>query len=111
MNAYIAVLLGNGFVGLFVFLCIIFIGLMKSWNASRSVVNVDQDLHFLGASLISCILGSLLMMAVGGSNELMMWILVALAIGYAQTVKSSRRATAGTTVYKADYGSPESNAT
>ena len=111
MNGYIAVLLGNGFVGLFVFLCIIFIGLMKSWNASRSVVNVDQDLHFLGASLISCILGSLLMMAVGGSNELMIWILVALAIGYAQTVKSSRRATAGTTVYKADYGSPESNAT
>jgi O-antigen ligase len=85
VNTYVQIMLGNGFVGLFLFLSFIFVGLYKAWVLSREVKRVDPDLASLGACLVSCILGTLLMIengSFGAGTERMFYILGGLAMAY-----------------------------
>jgi hypothetical protein len=93
INAFVGVLLGNGFVGLSLFLGFILIGLFKSLKLCRQVRATDRDFSILGASLVSCILGTLIMMAdgsFGGGLERLFYVLAALATAYAYLGRSWR---------------------
>ena len=82
MNGFINILLNNGFVGLSLFLFFIVIGSFKAFRVSTATAKSDPDLSRLGACLVACILGSLVMMWVGGLIDMMTCVLVALAAAY-----------------------------
>jgi O-antigen ligase len=85
INTFVGVLLGSGFVGLSLFLGIILIALFKSLTLSRRTSTNDRDFSMLGASLVSCMLGTLIMMAdgsFGGSLEQLFYVLAAFATAY-----------------------------
>jgi O-antigen ligase len=82
INGYIAELLSTGFVGLSLFLSVILIGIYFAWSSSRNIRHVDAEFSLLGASLVSCLLGSLFLWAFGGPDLYVVWALVALASAY-----------------------------
>jgi O-antigen ligase len=85
VNAYLEILLDNGFVGLFLVLSFIGIAVLKAWSLSRDSRHADPDLSMLGASLVSCIVATLLMMlngGFGGGSGKMFYVLAALAAAY-----------------------------
>jgi hypothetical protein len=82
MNGYIPILLGNGFVGMSLFLLFMIIGSFKSFRVSTAAARSDPDLSKLGASLIACLLGIALMMWVGGLLDLATCVLVGLMAAY-----------------------------
>ncbi len=82
MNGFISILLSNGFVGLSLFLLFIVIGSLKSFGVSAKVAKSDPELSKLGACLIACMLGTMVMMWVGGLIDLMTCILVGLMAAY-----------------------------
>jgi O-antigen ligase len=85
INTFVGVLLGNGLVGLSLFLGFILIALFKSLTVSRRIATTDPDFGMLGASLVSCILGTLIMMAdgsFGGSLEQLFNVLAAFSAAY-----------------------------
>jgi O-antigen ligase len=92
INSYVQVLLNNGFVGLSLFLSFILIGLFKAWSTSKKSMTVDPDFGMLGASLVACILGTLLMMengSFGTGVERLYYVLAGLAAAYAHLGRSS----------------------
>jgi O-antigen ligase len=91
MNGYVNVLLDNGFVGLSLFLSFILIGVIKAWSLSRRSTIVGPELGALGAGLVSCILGTMLMMWVGGLVVPETCILVGLAAACAYVAQSRQR--------------------
>jgi hypothetical protein len=93
VNSYIQVLLGSGFVGLSLFLSFILIALFKAWAVSRKIATVDPDFGSLGASLVACILVTLLLMLDGSfglGTERVFYLLAALAAAYAHMGRSRR---------------------
>jgi O-Antigen ligase len=78
MNGFLNVLLDNGFVGLSLFMGFILFGVFHAWTVSKERSRVGPELASVGASLAACILGSLLMMWVGGLLVLMTCVPVAL---------------------------------
>lgn len=90
MNGYIVILLGSGFVGLFLYMSFILGGVSKAWAAYRRLVSMDRDLSLVGVGLVSSIVSTLLMMAGGGENDIMVCILAALALGYANLANALR---------------------
>jgi O-antigen ligase len=86
INTFIGVLLGNGFVGLSLFFGFILMALFKSLVWCKRSGPTDRDFGLLGASLVSCILGTLGMMADGsfaGILEELFYALAGLATAYA----------------------------
>jgi hypothetical protein len=86
ISTFSNVLLGSGFVGLGLFLGFILFGAIKAWALSRRTAKMDPDLSMVGAILVACILGTLLMMvdgSFGSGLERMFYILAAFAGGYA----------------------------
>jgi O-antigen ligase len=100
VNTYLQVLLNNGFVGLSLFLSFILLALFKAWALTRRITPFDPDLGMLGASLVACILGTLLLLA-GGSfgtgTERMFYVLAALATAYAHLGRSAPQPQLGQT--------------
>ena len=91
VNSYVNVLLGSGFVGLSFMLGFILLGALKAWALSRRIADVDADFSKMGASLVACILGTLLMMVDGSFGtglERMFYVLGAFAGGYAYLGRS-----------------------
>jgi hypothetical protein len=82
MNGFVAILLSNGFVGLTLFLLFIVIAALKAFRVRAATVNSDPDLSKLGACLVACVLGSLVMMWVGGLVDMMTCILIGLTAAY-----------------------------
>jgi O-antigen ligase len=85
VNTYVGVLLDNGFVGLTLFLAFILIPLFKAWSTSRKSMQVDPDFGLLGVSLVSCIIGMLLLIENGsfsGVTVALFYVLAALAAVY-----------------------------
>lgn len=82
INGFITILLGNGFVGLSLFLLFIVIGSFKTFRVSAAAARSDPDLSRLGACLVACMLGSLLMTWVGGLVDTMICLLVGLMAAY-----------------------------
>jgi O-antigen ligase len=87
MNAYAAIGMSYGLVGLGLLIGFFVAGMWKAYRLVRRSAGSDADLSLLGVGLIACMLGTLVMMAVGGfgtSVEKMFYILAGLAAGYAQ---------------------------
>ena len=82
MNGFVNILLDNGFVGLSLFVLFIVIGSFKAFRASAASAKSDPDLSKLGACLVACVLGSLVMMWAGGLIDMMTCVLVALTAAY-----------------------------
>jgi O-antigen ligase len=85
VNSYLEILLDNGFIGLFLVLSFILIAVLKTWGSSRNSRTTDPDYSMMGASLVACILASLLMMFDGGfsgGSGKMFYVLAALAAAY-----------------------------
>jgi O-antigen ligase len=85
VNTYAAVTMHSGLVGLCLFVGPFILGM---WNTYRSVnrsAGPDQEVSLLGASLLACMLGTLLMLATASfilGIAIMYWVLVGLAAGY-----------------------------
>ena len=91
VNTYAAVAVFYGFVGLSLFVAFILLALSRAWRARARILTLDSDLGFLGAALVASMVGTLLLLAVnslGGCTEKAVYLLAALAIGYAQCVSS-----------------------
>jgi O-antigen ligase len=85
VNSYVEILLDNGFIGLFMILSFILIAVLKTWGSSRKSRTTDPDYSMMGASLVACILATLLMMLDGGfsgGSGKMFYVLAALAAAY-----------------------------
>ena len=86
VNGYVNVLLDNGFVGLGLVFGFILVGLLKTFATTRRVRTIDRDMGLMGASLVACIIATLIMLengGFGGSTEKVFYVLAALAAGYA----------------------------
>jgi O-antigen ligase len=109
VNTYLQVLLNSGFVGLSLFLSFILLALFKAWALTRRITPFDPDLGMLGASLVACILGTLLLLA-GGSfgtgTERMFYVLAALATAYAHLGRSAPHRQFGQTCNNGDAQLP-----
>ncbi len=79
MNGFANVLLGNGFVGLALFLGFVLFGVLRAWMLIRERSRVGPELASTGAAIVACILGTVLMMWVGGLIVSTTSLLVALA--------------------------------
>ena len=82
INGYMIILLGNGFVGLVLFLGFVLIAALKANFVSIWARKRDPEFSTLGASLMACILGSLLLTWGAGLNELMYCVLGGLMVAY-----------------------------
>jgi O-antigen ligase len=94
VNSYVQILLDNGFVGLILFLSFVLIPLFKAWSSSRKLMRADPDFGLLGASLVSCIVGTLLLIQNGsfvGVSEMMFYVIAALTAAYAYLGQSFQR--------------------
>jgi O-antigen ligase len=94
VNSYIQVLLDNGFLGLTLFLAFFLIPLFKAWKATREAKRVDKDFSLLGASIVSCMLGTLLFIENGsfsGGAERVFYVLAAIAAAYSYLWRSQQR--------------------
>jgi O-Antigen ligase len=85
INAYAQITLFYGYIGLFLFLSVIVVGLTWTYRVVNSVARSDPDLALLGASLVACIVGTLFMIAGGsfGGYAQMFYVLAGLAAAYA----------------------------
>ena len=92
INGYIIILLSNGFVGLSLFLGFVLIASFRAFKVSIGARGSDPELSKLGACLVACILGCLLLTWGAGLNELMYCVLVGLLVAY---VDASRRLPSG----------------
>jgi hypothetical protein len=86
VNTYAEVTLFYGFVGLFFFVGFIWLGLVRAYRTVREAASSDPDLARLGAALVACILGTLLMILDSSFTlgyQQMFYVLAALAAAYA----------------------------
>lgn len=97
VNAYVQVGLFNGLVGLLLFVGFILHGLITAYRFARRMVQPDPDLALLGASLVACIVGTMIMIAtcslIYGYSK-MFYVLGGLAIAYARLLPATARAPA-----------------
>ena len=82
MNGFVNILLANGFVGLSLFALFVVFGSFKALRVSAASAKIDPDLGKLGACLVACIFGSLVMMWAGGLIDMMTCVLVGLTVAY-----------------------------
>ena len=84
VNAYATVALFYGLVGLALFMGAFTVGLAKAYRTLRVArASYDDDATRLGASLIACMVGTLVIMAAGGFAWFQ-WLLLGLVMAYAQ---------------------------
>jgi len=87
VNTYATVALFYGLVGLFAFLAFILIPAFRAYLATRRVAQSDPDLALLGASLIACTAGTLVMLADSSfilAYQQMFYVLAGLTAAYAR---------------------------
>jgi O-antigen ligase len=109
INAYVSILLDNGFLGLGLFLAFILVGLLKTIALSRRTASTDADLSRLGACLAACIIGTLLMLVDGNLGlgvERVFYVLAALAAAYAHLGQTARRTQKSQFRFRAAIKSP-----
>jgi hypothetical protein len=79
LNGYVTIVLGNGFIGLGLFLAFVLVGLSRARAMARGLLAGDPGAFRLGASFAACIVGSLVMFAMGGVRQIIWWSIAALA--------------------------------
>jgi O-antigen ligase len=92
MNTYATVALFYGVVGLTLFVGFFLVPLWKTYKATRACTVSHQDFALLGASLVACMSGTLVMAATGSFGtilERMFWILAGLGTCYASVATST----------------------
>jgi O-antigen ligase len=90
VNTYLGVALNYGLVGLTIFLAFILLAIMKTYSRVRELARSDPDLALFGASLIACIVGTLVMIQSNSFNlglHRMFYVLAGLATAYARLEK------------------------
>lgn len=96
VNSYASIALLYGLPGLALFVGV-FVGAL--WIAGRMLrrwADVDLDVTSLGACLVACVLGTLVMLAIGSFGTglaWMSWILAGMAAGYGQLQEEPEAAT------------------
>jgi hypothetical protein len=78
MNGFVNILLDNGFVGLTLFVGFVVLGLYKGWKLSGDAPGIGIECGAIAAALVACLLGTMLMMWVGGLILAPTTLLVAL---------------------------------
>jgi hypothetical protein len=94
VNTYLGVALGYGLIGLFCFLSFILLGMTRVYLRARELTHSDPDFALLGASLIACIAGTLIMIDTNSFNmgpEKMFYLLAGLASAYVRLTRSPER--------------------
>lgn len=87
VNTYAEVILFYGTIGLLLFVGPILVAQLRAYRLAREASRSDPDLALLGASLIACILGTLLMIATCSlilGYEKMFYVLTGFATAYAR---------------------------
>ena len=87
LNVFLTVALFYGLVGLALFVGFFLVGTWNAYQRARRSVGRDPDLSLLGASLVACMCGLLLMMATGGYGPgvtTLSYVVAGLATGYAR---------------------------
>lgn len=87
VNVYASTALFYGYVGLFLFLGPLIIGIISIWKQRRKVIKTDVDLSLIGAALLACILGTLLFIATASfmfGLPKIYYLLAGLAAAYGQ---------------------------
>jgi hypothetical protein len=96
VNVYANVAVFYGFIGLAVFFALVLLALSKAYRTARKIVQEDPDLALMGFCLVSCIIGTLVMMAtcsfIFGYAKLY-YVLAAFAAAYAHLGRSLKRGT------------------
>ena len=82
INAYVAVALFSGIVGLALFSSFFITTLWRCWGAARVWLRVDTDNASLGVALVACMLSSLFFMATAGVGTIE-YVLGGMLISYA----------------------------
>ena len=82
INTYLQILLDNGFLGLSLFLIFIVIPTLRTLAVSRQLAGSDPRSSQLGASLVACTVGTLIMIESGGCDRAMVSVLVGLMAAY-----------------------------
>ena len=95
MNGFVNILLDNGFVGLFFYLSFITIAVVKAWALTRENARAGGELGAMGASLVACILGTMVMMWAGGLIVSTACVLVGLAVACSEFNRVQQRAQIG----------------
>jgi hypothetical protein len=86
VNSYAEVAVFHGLVGLFLFVGLPLLAILRAYRVVRNSVASDADLAGLGTSLIACILGTMLMLVDASfllGYEKMFYVLAGLAAAYA----------------------------
>ncbi|MGA2564125.1 MAG: O-antigen ligase family protein [Steroidobacteraceae bacterium] len=94
VNTYVGVALGYGLIGLFCFLSFILLATARVYARTRELAQSDPDLALFGASLIACIVGTLIMIDTSSfvlGSEKMFYVLAGLATAYASLTGSLQR--------------------
>ncbi|HUP08740.1 MAG TPA: O-antigen ligase family protein [Caldimonas sp.] len=93
MNAYAAVALFTGLVGLALFVGFFLVGTARTYACQRRLQSVSPEVASMGATLVACMLGSLFFMATA-SIDWVEYVLLACMAGYISAFSiSSRRMT------------------
>jgi len=99
VNTYANVALFYGLVGLFLFAGFILLGLRRDHQLAKLVAQSDPDLALLGATLVACIVGMLVMLASSSlywQYAIMFYVLGGLAGAYARLGAPARTAAGST---------------
>ena len=87
VNTYASIALFFGGVGLLLFVGFFLLALARAYRVARRVARSDPDLSLLGAGLIGCMIGTLVMIAgcsLIDQYSILFYVLGGLAIGYAR---------------------------
>jgi hypothetical protein len=90
VNTYLGVALEYGFIGLFIFLSFILLGMIRAYARARKLSRSDPDLASLGTSLAACIVGTLLVIDSSSfilGCEKLFYVLAGLATAYARLAR------------------------
>ena len=96
VNTYVGIALDKGLVGLSIFILFVVTALVEAYRHGKAMEKSDPDLALLGASLIACIIGTLLM--IGNCSfiygyEKLFFVLAGLSVAYAHVGSSPQRVT------------------
>lgn len=97
VNTYVEVTLASGLVGLSLFVTFIAAAAIKLWRISRRLARRDRALNLLGASLLGCILATLLMIedtSFRTGVEALFYVLAGLAAAYVRFAMAEVKAVA-----------------
>jgi O-antigen ligase len=95
VNTYADIALHFGLVGLALFAGFILVGAFKTYRLAKQLADSDRDLALLGATLVACVLGTLLMIATTSfvfAYEKLFYVLAGFTAAYVHLARQQERA-------------------